>query len=448
MTTNQLMIVRDYLERIRWYYIGGFILHWFAMSVCWWMGKPVLIGVIGGSALVLMFELIRGGNAATRTMLSLPMTADQLARCWRFVALEFPALLFLVPLLLGALIGAVFGAPFLNAEFLLLIAIGQTLCLGVIFFALTGIPGQPRTNATLWQRTRDLFFGMLWGLSIPAFMFFSLITPHHFADLEKEPIIVGVLLIVATAAGWMRADVLVRERAARSGNGDRKINNILPERNSGEWKRFGAMPYFCLRFGTTTIFMFLAMLLINWIFLTEFASTAKHGASIVKSQSMMFVAMSAFVSFFQLLNQLRVLRAMPIRTSTLTHWLIFWPLGLSTVLAAFVQLIFWLIDRSPINGSWLQDAAFSVGLLTILLPLTLRFGLKLWTMVLMMILFGITTAIIPLSKSVDLDRYSFGLWVGFAIILACVWWCSFQLLATSHPWRAGMMKRMTMGERM
>ena len=114
MTTYERRIIRDYLTRMRWYFGGGFIFHLAAMSACWWLGNPILLGIYGGSAIILMCELQHGGNTTTRTMLSLPVTADQLARCWRWVGLEFPVILFLLTLLLSAAIGAAFGAPHLQ----------------------------------------------------------------------------------------------------------------------------------------------------------------------------------------------------------------------------------------------------------------------------------------------------------------------------------------------
>ncbi|MEY3898296.1 MAG: hypothetical protein RLZZ214_3817, partial [Verrucomicrobiota bacterium] len=263
MTANEVMIIRDYLTRKRWYFVIGFIIHLIAMTGCWWMGAPMFLGIYGGSSIILMFELQRGGNATARTLLSLPVTAAQLARCWRFVGLEFPVALFLIPLLLGSLIGAAFGAPHLTAEFLLLTAVSQTLFLGILFFALTGVPGHPRSGATLRQRVIDGVFAIIWGGSMSGIMLLSMATPRHFADLDRGRMIAGILLAVATVAGWFRADTLVRNRAARPGNGVRKTEELSPARNSREWQRFGAMPFLCLRFGSLTLSLIMVILLIE-----------------------------------------------------------------------------------------------------------------------------------------------------------------------------------------
>lgn len=67
----------------------------------------------------------------------------------RFVALGFPIMLFLIPLLLGAGIGAACGAPYLTFECVLLLAIAQTLCLGICFLALTRPSWQPWSEAAI-----------------------------------------------------------------------------------------------------------------------------------------------------------------------------------------------------------------------------------------------------------------------------------------------------------
>ena len=53
MTANEVMIIRDYLTRKRWYFAGGFIIHLIAMTGCWWMGTPIFLGIFGGSAFIL-----------------------------------------------------------------------------------------------------------------------------------------------------------------------------------------------------------------------------------------------------------------------------------------------------------------------------------------------------------------------------------------------------------
>lgn len=448
MTANERRIISDYLTRRRWYFAAGFIIHLILMTACWWVGKPVMLGIYGGSAIILAFELQCGGHATTRTMLSLPVTADQLARCWRFVGFGLPVVLFLIPLVLGAAIGAAYGAPYLTAEFFFLIVISQTLFLGICYFALTGVPGQPGTGATPWQRTQDGFFTLLWVFSIPAVMFLSLAIPRHFADLGKGGVIAGILLAVGSVAGWFRADVLVRNRAARPGSGDSKVENISPARNAREWKRFGALPYFCLRFGSITLLTLLAMLLVYRFVMVWLTAGSTRGNNVSHTQIVMFVILTTFISFSQLLGQLRVLRTLPLRTSTLTHGLLFWPFALAMVLGLLAQAVFLLLDGAPIDWNLLGQSVFGAGLLTILLPLTLRFGYRLWTMMPVMMFAVFMSSMAPLLCGGFVKNHWLWCLAGLAALLLGVWWATWRLLATAHPWRAGAMKGLAAGRRM
>ena len=441
MTATEVMIIRDYLTRKRWYFATGFIIHLAAMTGCWWMGTPIFFGIYGGCAIVLMFELQRGGNATARTMLSLPVTATQLARCWRFVGLEFPVILFLIPLLLGAMIGAAFGAPRLAAEFLLLIAINQTLCLGILFFALTGVPGQARQGATLWQRLVDNIYGMIWGGSMGGIMFLSMATPRHFTDLDQGQMIAAILLAVATITGWFRADTLVRNRAARPGTGVRSSEKLSPAQNVREWQRVGAMTFLCLRFGSLTLTIIMAILLIQWFGYEWFVSGAKkYQLNFAKSQIGMMTVMTVFMMLCNLLGQLRVLRTLPIRTSVLTHWLVFWPLGLAMIVWLLAQTVFSLLNGAPAEWHLFGQSLVGTASMVILLPLTLRFGLKVWA-ILPVMMFAAFVSSAGRFMLGGLSEIHGAWWVAASVIfLLAVWWISYRLLGTPHPWRANVMK--------
>lgn len=448
MTAAEIMIIRDYLTRKRWYFATGFILHLAAMIGCWWMGVPIFLGIYGGCAILLMFELQRGGNATARTMLSLPMTAAQLARCWRFVGLEFPVILFLIPLLLGAGIGAALGAPHLTAEFLLIIAISQTLCLGILFFALTGLPGLPRPGATLWQRLIDIIHGMLWGGSMLSILFFSMATPRRFADLDRGGMIAGILLAVATLAGWFRADTLVRNRAARPGTRVRSSEKLAPTQNAREWQRVGAMTFLCLRFGSLTLTIIMFILLIQWIATGWFSSGSKHQMNLVKSQIGMMTVITVFIMLCNLLGQLRVLRTLPIRTSVLTHWLVFWPLGLASMVWLLAQTVFSLLYGAPVEWHLFGQSLVGAAFMVILLPLTLRFGLKVWT-ILPVMMFAAFVSSAGRFVFGGLSEIHGAWWAAASVIfLLAVWWISYRLLGTPHPWRANAMKGLMAARRM
>lgn len=448
MTANELMIVRDYLMRKRWYYLGGFVIHLVAMTGCFWGGKPMMFGIFGGNALILMRELNRGGNATTRTILSLPVAADQLARCWRFVALEFPAVFFLAALLLAAAIGAAFHAPRLTAELLLLLAVAQTLLLGMLYFTLTGLPGQPRTGATIGQHVRDVFFGAIWGLSIPASLFLFQSLPGRFSDFGRGQIAAGILLAAGTVAGWLRADVLVRERAARPGSGNRKAAEPAQNRSTGIWKRFGALPYLCARLASTLLLMMLAILLINRIWMGLLYSGPKGGIHALMPQIWMLVALSVFVSVTQMLSQLRVIRTMPIRTSTLTHLLLFWPIAVAMILGLLALAMFSLLDGAPIDWKILRHSLFGAVFLELMLPLTLRYGLRPWTAMPVVALASMGSIFTSLPNGWGQGIHWLWPLAGACAFLTFIWRSTCRLLGTPHPWSAGAMRWHVQARRM
>ena len=84
-------------------------------------------------------------------------------------------------------------------------------------------------------------------------------------------------------------------------------------------------------------------------------------------------------SYTQCSGQLRLLRTMPLRISTLTHWLVFWPLGLAMMLGLLAQGASLLLDGTLIHWQLLCQVMFSASILTFALPLTLRFGSQTWT---------------------------------------------------------------------
>lgn len=448
MTPNEVMIIRDYLRRKCWYFATGFIVHSIAMTGCWWIGKPILLGLYGGGALILMFEMQCGGNATARTMLSLPVTAAQLARCWRFVGLEFPVVVFLVALLLGAVFGVALGAPLLTMEFLLIIAITQTLGLGILFFALTGVPGQPRPGATLWQRLVDIMYGMIWGGSMGGFMFLSLVTPRQFTDLDRGQMIAAILLGVGTITGWFRADILVRNRTARPGTGSRRSEKLSPAQNERERKRVGAMTFFCLRFGLLALTIIMTILLIQWFAMGLFNSGLKLLIISGKSQIGLMTMLTVFMMHCSLLGQLRVLRTVPIKTSALTNWLLFWPLGLAMITWLMAQLLFSLLNGSPIEWNFFGQTMIGAISMAILLPLTLRFGLKVWAILPVMMFAAIASSAGRFMLGGLSEVPASGWIIGSVVFLVGIWWITYRLLGSHYPWRANAMKGLVAARRM
>ncbi|MEY4570783.1 MAG: hypothetical protein RLZZ398_2222 [Verrucomicrobiota bacterium] len=103
-----------------------------------------------------------------------------------------------------------------------------------------------------------------------------------------------------------------------------------------------------------------------------------------------------------------------------------------------------LLDGAPIEWHLLGQSLVGAAFMAILLPLALRFGLKLWT-----ILFASVISSAGSFLFGGISEIHNGWWAATSVtVLATVWWISYRLLGTPHPWRANAMKGLTPARRM
>ncbi len=437
MTSNERLIIRDYLIRKRGYFIGGFVIHLIMMTWCWWSGTPIILGIIGGSAFILAFDQEGEAKGVKRTMQSLPITANQLARSWRFVALGFPLIFFMVALLLSTMIGAAFGASYLTMEFFLLIAISQTLSLGFCFYAMTGFSGPSLKGGTLWLRIQDIFFVVLCYLSLPAVIYLSYAFSRNFTDLNGIKIATLTLLAVASVAGWFRADLLVYGRTFRAKSNRRKAKKESAAQTMKSWNRFGALPYLFARDTWRTlaiIICFMISLEIIDMWCDPFASNSRPSSEV---PNFVIVILAAGMVNNDCSKQLRILRTMPLSTSVLTNLLVFWPLGLAIFAWLIAQLFHSSLNVVPIDWKSFSQSLAIVTIVLIQLPLTLRLG-QLGAMIFFGTIFA-STMILPVGSWLLGDDSANSPWLFTltCILLPTIWCSTYRLLGTPHPWRAG-----------
>ena len=96
----------------------------------------------------------------------------------------------------------------------------------------------------------------------------------------------------------------------------------------------------------------------------------------------------------------------------------------------------------------LGQSVLGAGCLTILLPLALRFGWRLWTTIPAMMFAAILSSLAPFLWDGFVKTHWPWLLAGLAVFLLGVWWATYRLLGTPHPWRAGAMKGLAAGRRM
>ena len=449
---QEQLIVRDYLKRKRAYFIGGALVHLVAIIIACFSNHTTLIGVIGGSAFVLAIELIRGGGSGmARTLLSLPVTKKQLARSWRFVALELPIVLNFCVLIIGVVVGTLFGGSHMTVERFLIIALLQTGMLGTAFFALTGMQTAPIANVDLAQRARDTFFAIVWGFSIPALLFLSNLSPTSFGDLNAGQFLAGIFLLVATVAGWFRGEALVARRVSRSAIGNSKLSS-KPSRSEApatSWQGFGGLRYFFIFFGRRLVLIFGMMLLVMWgvleIFMQVGTSGAREsgGGAIGNGQAGMFIAMIGMMAIFQVIPSLRVLRTLPVRLTTIASCLIFGPLVLTSTIALLVFVGGSIFSGGAFDPGGYLVATLSASMLLLGLPLILRYGIRLKTLLPLMIL--VTAAqVTPLFSQEffkgNLTAYWIAISAGIIAVAAIAWFLTYRTLRSPHPWRGNLLK--------
>ena len=456
------LVVRDYLRRWAWAYLLGFACHVAAMSLAWIEpDSVVLASVFAGSAFILMWETTR--SRGSRTMLALPMSSRDLARVWRFVALDFPTLWYLLALVLSAVIIAIFGpekstvagVPMLTAERFVILAWLQTVVLGMVFFGFTGIPVMGGCQPGLRAQVRGGLYGLVWGFSIPVVMLGMRHVPESFAEFETLHWTVAAVLSLFTVLGWMRAEDLVMSRAhylranpSQESADERKKNDRASIRSAlagpcGLWVNF-------VQFASTIGPFGLVILLFNFGMM-EMMSRGEHplgdrGAGVAEDQIGFFMPIFALIAGLTIINQLRVLKTVPLDSRVLAAILVLWPL---TVGAGFGLASVFL--HGLWYGGMLPWEKYEVGLLAcgfmvMIVPLILRFGLG-WKSFLAVFL--LLPAIQLAEVFSDTSDWSLmasvqvpGAWkfIVALLLIAISWWLSCRVLSSSHPWREGAMR--------
>ena len=163
----------------------------------------------------------------------------------------------------------------------------------------------------------------------------------------------------------------------------------------------------------------------------------------------MFLTMIGFISMFQMFPMLRSFRTLPKRLSTLTSYMVFWPIIL---MAVFGFIAFSLHSLS--KGTAFPWQAFTIKIIgtstiIIALPVFLRFGANFFTIfgfILLVSFSGNFSLIIGFIHKVDLLNYGTLFFIAFTILITLAWITTYRALGSTHPWRAnrfnfGAMKR-------
>lgn len=456
-------VVLDYLRRWSWAYLLGFVCHVAAMSLAWIRPDSVVpASVFAGSAFVLMWESKR--SRGSRTLLSLPLTSRELARAWRFVALEFPALWYLLALIVSAVIVAFFGPektviagqPMLTTERFLILTWLQTVTLGTVFFGVTGIQVNGAAQHGWNARLKGAFYGLVGGFTVPFVILVVVHIPMSFADFQTGHWVVAIMLSLVTVLGWTRAEDLVLRRAQFSKVSDSPNRAVTA---GGKTDRaslraalsgLGGLPMNLLQFASTVGLFGLAILSINWAAMQQLMGITLGGAAveldIYSGLIGLFMPIFAMIAGLILLSQLRVLKSMPLSRKAIAALLVLWPLcaGLIFGLVATLLHVVWFGGEIP----WLtyDSGMLACALLVLIMPVILRFGMGKISFLVILLVLPIIQASQVLQRSYSsswaASLQTIGPWY-FLITMTCagIAWClCCRLLDSSHPWREGALR--------
>ncbi|MFT5467430.1 MAG: hypothetical protein ACI8UO_002534 [Verrucomicrobiales bacterium] len=436
-------IALDYLWRWKWAFLIGVVTHFVAMIVGCQPGfQAVPIGVIAGSAMLLLFELNRGGGA--RTLLSLPVTSKQLARVWRFTTFEFPTSLFLVVLGLSMLVSWLIKPTHLHSfDRFFIIAVFQTGMIGTIFFGFTGMPTGPADHRRFRDKARAGLYGLLWGFSIPGTIFAAKHLPESLADLEFGHIFVAGCLTLMSAIGWFRAEALVIKRA-------QQLNRSEKEKASGSTPSppqpgFGGLPYLCLFFGRRTCLLGIAMVLFNWFGMQFLMSRTSSGldTGFTASQVNFVAPVMALVTAIIMFTQLRSLRILPLSKSRITSMLVVWPMTLAIVFSLMIVGLHYLFFGGPVLWIQFTGSVIATSAILLIVPSLLWFGFSKKAFLIMILVLPAIQLLGPLLKNESGDFANFALWIP-PLLVAISFAVSYRLLDSSRAWRPNAFRLMNL----
>ncbi|MBC8009737.1 MAG: hypothetical protein H7067_06545 [Burkholderiales bacterium] len=316
-------IVLDHFHRRAWVFVLGalvqLVLGW---SLAYFDARgeqnplavfQAQIGLFMGAVLLSM-DLNRG---ITRTLATLPLTPREIGRAWWLATVAIPAPVFSALLVLGALAHhVVYPDIAIHWDKLAGSALKLLLILGAAFTIVLKLPSHPAEGRG-WQRLLNLSTGAAWALLFGGGLLL-------FQDLGDSPYRLVPLLTVGvalTVIGWFRAEHFMLGRAtARPVTHNTTSRPGPPHRADG----LGGLPLL-LRDGFVRAFLYSLTLLACMALLPALQGRLTSWSQVLKHASYASHHLSWFVAFFFLipsLQQLRLLRSLPLSTNGLAATLL------------------------------------------------------------------------------------------------------------------------------
>ena len=365
------LLIRDYFERWGWAYtLVGLIHVIFCAYAVRAKGMDVFFFPYAAfaSVLLLSMDLQRGGARAT---IALPIPVKQIARAWWLVSVGFPAIGVIVLGFLSAGFSAGLaslthtpGEFYFSSVFF--ICLTNVLWLGSMYFLFSCVSGS--YGSDWWSRTRAMFFGSLWGLSFGGWVFFA-----QYMSRSSSKAIIGLAVcgLFMSIAGWFRAEQLVLQRAGFRPASQRAGNRPAKYRIS---QGFNGIPLLITKVITDALLWgvyLVAFMAIMAFFQGGLTSLPKFVNSFMSMAGDGFPPFFFIVLFqiFPLASQLRLLRTLPLSTTSLAILLVLLPMvSTLTIGAGCVALALSTTDIErglAITGSFLMLSAVAAACIPI-----------------------------------------------------------------------------------
>lgn len=399
------LILRDHFRRWWWVWLIGLVgCGGFAFTSCLPDEQHRSSGVFFPlvmflGSLLLSMDLQRGH---ARAVLAMPVTPKQIARAWWWASVGIPSLALAVLTVFALALTAIFHGGSAAMERAFIYWLTNSLLLGVLFFALTGIPAKPG-NADGWvKQVVGVFFGILWGASFGGWWFFyQYLTP----ETKGFELFVAIALIL-TIVGWFRAETLVQERAgSRIGFQASSRKGAKPSRGA---EGRGGLPFLVqstfnrmMLFGLVTAGSFI--LFFSLTVAPKFAaiSTQTHGVVKASAWNGNFPSFVVFqflwvvaLQIIPLCMHLRLLRTLPVSAPKLAAVLVFTPLAAMLVFLYLTGLLVAGASHQPLISAaevFRQGGGLQLGLAAIFIPMLVwrGWGIVTYLVFIVMIMGGI-----------------------------------------------------------
>jgi len=379
-----------------------------------------------------------------RALTPLPVARAEMGRKFWLATVLLPAIATVVVLLAGQLLYSLFTPKaFIDLGWLGLHGCLAFLMCGSMFYAFTGMATGPAAASA--GAVRSQFFGALWGVTAGGSVIFTMsVTLDALVNGLTGKILLP-LTIIATWLGWQERERMIAFKAGVFAGRD--IAPASPALVPVYGPRgFGGIPFLVANMARS--YVFFAMLIVGGLFafgcIMYFNQAPMHPLDV--GQHLLAGYNPGTVGIWLAINavslgpvfMIRALRTLPLKSTSITALLIGLPVIVSIVTGTLMYGLASFTTNDGLIASAAHRSAQSVLLLTIAVPMLLRWGVS-------PITFGAIIGVIPLAVVLSLPKlgwYSSDYFLPVALLIVvplCTWITHRLVLCGSAPYRGELM---------